>query len=179
MSLSSVASESDYAIPPDAYSTDTEYSQPEQKLPKTCSSSSDNGKNEPLEKSGYLLKMSGKVKTWKRRWFVLKGGELLYYKSPSDVIRKPQGHIEFSASCSILRGDNKQTVQLTTEKHTYYLTADSPNILEEWIKVLQNVLRVQAANPLSLQPEGKPAVKGLLTKVGRFFAEQRPDPLGD
>lgn len=30
----------------------------------------------------------------------------------SDVIRKPQGHIEFSASCSILRGDNKQTVQV-------------------------------------------------------------------
>uniref|UniRef100_A0A8D0IJ34 Pleckstrin homology domain-containing family H member 2 n=1 Tax=Sus scrofa TaxID=9823 RepID=A0A8D0IJ34_PIG len=116
VSLSSVASESDYAIPPDAYSTDTEYSQPEQKLPKTCSSSSDNGKNEPLEKSGYLLKMSGKVKTWKRRWFVLKGGELLYYKSPSDVIRKPQGHIELSASCSILRGDNKQTVQV---KHGY------------------------------------------------------------
>lgn len=40
-----MASESDYAIPPDAYSTDTESSQPEQKLPKTCSSSSDNGKN--------------------------------------------------------------------------------------------------------------------------------------
>ncbi|KAK2506595.1 hypothetical protein MC885_019497, partial [Smutsia gigantea] len=172
VSLSSVASESDYAIPPDAYPTDTEYSQPEQKLPKTCSASSDNGKNEPLEKSGYLLKMSGKVKTWKRRWFVLKGGELLYYKSPSDVIRKPQGHIELSASCSILRGDNKQTVQLTTEKHTYYLTADSPNILEEWIKVLQNVLRVQAANPLSLQPEGKPAVKGLLTKVKHGYSKR-------
>ncbi|PNI47952.1 PLEKHH2 isoform 5 [Pan troglodytes] len=172
VSLSSVASESDYAIPPDAYSTDTEYSQPEQKLPKTCSSSSDNGKNEPLEKSGYLLKMSGKVKSWKRRWFVLKGGELLYYKSPSDVIRKPQGHIELSASCSILRGDNKQTVQLTTEKHTYYLTADSPNILEEWIKVLQNVLRVQAANPLSLQPEGKPTMKGLLTKVKHGYSKR-------
>ncbi|XP_027478509.2 pleckstrin homology domain-containing family H member 2 isoform X4 [Zalophus californianus] len=172
VSLSSVTSESDYAIPPDAYSTDTEYSQPEQKLPKTCSSSSDNGKNEPLEKSGYLLKMSGKVKTWKRRWFVLKGGELLYYKSPSDVIRKPQGHIELSASCGILRGDNKQTVQLTTEKHTYYLTADSPNILEEWIKVLQNVLRVQAANPLFLQPEGKPTVKGLLTKVKHGYSKR-------
>uniref|UniRef100_A0A8B9WP11 Pleckstrin homology domain-containing family H member 2 n=3 Tax=Bos TaxID=9903 RepID=A0A8B9WP11_BOSMU len=172
VSLSSVASESDYAIPPDAYSTDLEYSQPEQKLLKTCSSSSDNGKNEPLEKSGYLLKMSGKVKTWKRRWFVLKGGELLYYKSPSDVIRKPQGHIELSASCSILRGDNKQTVQLTTEKHTYYLTADSPNILEEWIKVLQNVLRVQAANPLFLQPEGKPTVKGLLTKVKHGYSKR-------
>nr|XP_058134463.1 pleckstrin homology domain-containing family H member 2 isoform X2 [Dasypus novemcinctus] len=143
ISLSSVASESDYAIPPDAYSTDTEYTQPEQKLPKACSSSSDNGKNEPLEKSGYLLKMSGKVKTWKRRWFVLKGGELLYYKSP-----------------------------LATEKHTYYLTADSPNILEEWIKVLQNVLRVQAANPLFLQPDGKPSVKGLLTKVKHGYSKR-------
>ncbi|XP_032255201.1 pleckstrin homology domain-containing family H member 2-like isoform X3 [Phoca vitulina] len=121
VSLSSVASESDYAIPPDAYSTDTEYSQPEQKLPKTCSSSSDNGKNEPLEKSGYLLKMSGKVKTWKRRWFVLKGGELLYYKSPSDVIRKPQGHIELSASCGILRGDNKQTVQVLYINFFFFL----------------------------------------------------------
>nr|XP_020012992.1 pleckstrin homology domain-containing family H member 2 [Castor canadensis] len=172
VSVSSVTSESDYAIPPDAYSIDTECSQPEQKLPKTCSSSSDSGKNEPLEKSGYLLKMSGKVKTWKRRWFVLKGGELLYYKSPSDVIRKPQGHIELSASCSILRGDNKQTVQLTTEKHTHYLTADSPNILEEWIKVLQNVLRVQAANPLCLQPEGKPTMKGLLTKVKHGYSKR-------
>lgn len=40
-----MTSEGDYAIPPDAYSTDTDYSEPEQKLPKTCSSSSDNGKN--------------------------------------------------------------------------------------------------------------------------------------
>ncbi|XP_021004775.1 pleckstrin homology domain-containing family H member 2 isoform X4 [Mus caroli] len=172
VSDSSAASESDYAIPPDAYPIDAECSQPEQKLLKTCLASCDNGKNEPLEKSGYLLKMSARVKTWKRRWFVLKGGELLYYKSPSDVIRKPQGHIELSASCSILRGDNKQTVQLATEKHTYYLTADSPNILEEWIKVLQNVLRVQAANPLCLQPEGKPAVKGLLTKVKHGYSKR-------
>uniref|UniRef100_A0A8C0ZCV7 Pleckstrin homology, MyTH4 and FERM domain containing H2 n=1 Tax=Cyanistes caeruleus TaxID=156563 RepID=A0A8C0ZCV7_CYACU len=176
-SLSSVTSESDYAIPPDAYSVDTDYSEPEQKLLKTSSSSSDNGKNEPLEKSGYLLKMSGKVKTWKRRWFVLKGGELLYYKSPSDVIRKPQGQIELNASSHIERGDGKQTIQLTTEKRTYYLTADSPNILEEWIKVLQNVLKIQAASPLFVQSEIKPTMKGLLTKVRRHFFPQS-FPLG-
>lgn len=45
VSMSSMTSESDYAIPPDAYSTDTECSEPEQKLPKTCSSASDNGKS--------------------------------------------------------------------------------------------------------------------------------------
>lgn len=49
VSLSSVTSDSDYAIPPDAYSVDTDYSEPEQKLPKTSSSSSDNGKNVSTE----------------------------------------------------------------------------------------------------------------------------------
>lgn len=39
--MSSMTSESDYAIPPDAYSTDTECPEPEQKLPKTCSSDGD------------------------------------------------------------------------------------------------------------------------------------------
>ncbi|KAM9316837.1 pleckstrin homology domain-containing family H member 2 [Gastrophryne carolinensis] len=172
MSFSSMTSDSDYAIPPDAYSIDSEFSEPEQKLPKTCSSSSDNGKNELLEKSGYLLKMGGKLKTWKRRWFVLKSGELLYYKSPSDVIRKPQGQIELNSSSHIVRGDGKQTVQLVTEKRTYYLSADSPNILDEWVRVLQNVLRVQAASVLFTQPDVKPTVKGLLTKVKHGYSKR-------
>uniref|UniRef100_A0A3Q2XSV4 PH domain-containing protein n=1 Tax=Hippocampus comes TaxID=109280 RepID=A0A3Q2XSV4_HIPCM len=33
-------------------------------------------------KCGYLLKMSSQVKAWKRRWFILRNGEILYYKSP-------------------------------------------------------------------------------------------------
>ncbi|OCT79346.1 hypothetical protein XELAEV_18026158mg [Xenopus laevis] len=143
ISFSSMTSDSDYAIPPDAYSIDSEFSEPEQKLPKTCSSSNDNGKNELLEKSGYLLKMGGKIKTWKRRWFVLKGGELLYYKSP-----------------------------LVTEKRTYYLTADSPNILDEWVRVLQNVMKVQAASVLFTQPDVKPTVKGFLTKVKHGYSKR-------
>ncbi|KPP73858.1 pleckstrin-like domain-containing family H member 2-like [Scleropages formosus] len=172
VSMSSMTSESDYAIPPDAYSIDTECSEPEQKLPKTCSSASDNSRSEPLEKSGYLLKMGGKEKTWKRRWFVLKAGELLYYKSPSDVIQRPQGQIELSATSSIARSEGKQTLQLVTEKRVYYLTADSPNLLEEWIRVLQNVLRVQAASPLFAQPEIRPCMKGLLTKVKHGYSKR-------
>ncbi|XP_053315691.1 pleckstrin homology domain-containing family H member 2 [Spea bombifrons] len=172
ISFSSMTSDSDYAIPPDAYSIDSEFSEPEQKLPKTCSSSTENGKNELLEKSGYLLKMGGKIKTWKRRWFVLKGGELLYYKSPSDVIRKPQGQIELNSSSHIVKGDGKQTIQLVTEKRTYYLTADSPNILDEWVRVLQNVLRVQAASILFTQPDVKATVKGLLTKVKHGYSKR-------
>lgn len=37
--------------------------------------------NDELEKSGYLTKLSGKLKTWRKRWFVLKNGTLSYWKS--------------------------------------------------------------------------------------------------
>ncbi|XP_039597638.1 pleckstrin homology domain-containing family H member 1 isoform X2 [Polypterus senegalus] len=165
VSMSSVSSESDYAIPPDACSLDSDYSEPEHKLLRTSSYSSESSCTEPLEKSGYLLKMGSQVKAWKRRWFVLRNGEILYYKSPSDVIRKPQGQIELTSSCRIARGEGAQTFQLITEKKTYYLTADSPNILEEWIRVLQNLLKVQATNPVITEAAGKPSVRGWLTKV--------------
>ncbi|MBN3278984.1 PKHH1 protein, partial [Polyodon spathula] len=165
VSMSSVSSESDYAIPPDAYSIDSNYSEPEHKLLRTSTYSCESNTAEPLEKSGYLLKMGSQVKAWKRRWFILRNGEIWYYKSPSDVIRKPQGQIELSSSCRIARGEGAQTFQLITEKKTYYLTADSPNILEEWIRVLQNILKVQAASLVVTETTAKPTVRGWLTKV--------------
>lgn len=55
--------------------------------------------------------------------------------------------------------------QLITEKKTFYLTADSPNILEEWIRVLQNILKVQASSPVTVETAAKPTVRGWLTKV--------------
>lgn len=57
--------------------------------------------------------------------------------------------------------------QLITEKKTFYLTADSPNILEEWIRVLQNILKVQASGPVTVETSAKPTVRGWLTKVRR------------
>uniref|UniRef100_A0A8C8R9A0 Pleckstrin homology, MyTH4 and FERM domain containing H1 n=1 Tax=Pelusios castaneus TaxID=367368 RepID=A0A8C8R9A0_9SAUR len=167
VSMSSLSSESDYAIPPDAYSLDGDYSEPEHKLQRTSSYSTDGGvSSEPIEKSGYLLKMGSKVKTWKRRWFVLRNGQIMYYKSPSDVIRKPQGQAELNSSCQIIRGEGSQMFQLITEKRTYFLTADSPNILEEWIHVLQSVLKVQVTSSAAVpQSDAKPTVKGWLTKV--------------
>ncbi|NXR29932.1 PKHH1 protein, partial [Zosterops hypoxanthus] len=167
VSVSSLSSESDYAIPPDAYSLDGDYSEPEHKLQRTSSYSTDGGIcTEPMEKSGYLLKMGSQVKTWKRRWFVLRNRQIMYYKSPSDVIRKPQGQLELNSSCQIVRGEGSQTFQLVTEKRTYFLTADSPNILEEWIHVLQSILRVQVSGPVGVpHSDAKPTVKGWLTKV--------------
>ncbi|XP_012665335.1 pleckstrin homology domain-containing family H member 1 [Otolemur garnettii] len=168
VSMSSLSSEGDYAIPPDACSLDSDYSEPEHKLQRTSSYSTDGlglGR-ESLEKSGYLLKMGSRVKTWKRRWFVLRQGQIMYYKSPSDVIRQPQGQVDLNSRCQIVRGEGAQTFQLISEKKTYYLTADSPSLLEEWVRVLQSLLKVQTTGPPILPRGGtKPTVKGWLTKV--------------
>ncbi|XP_064316141.1 pleckstrin homology domain-containing family H member 1 isoform X1 [Phalacrocorax carbo] len=167
VSMSSLSSESDYAIPPDACSLDGDCSEPEHKLQRTSSYSTDGGVcTEPMEKSGYLLKMGSQVKMWKRRWFVLRNRQIMYYKSPSDVTHKPQGQMDLNSSCQIVRGEGSQTFQLMTEKRTYFLTADSPNILEEWINVLQSILRVQVTSPVGVpHSDAKPTVKGWLTKV--------------
>ncbi|XP_077587321.1 pleckstrin homology domain-containing family H member 1 [Stigmatopora nigra] len=166
VSVSSIGSECDYAIPPDACSLDSDYSEPEHKVQRTSSYSCESIGPEQLEKSSYLLKMSSQVKAWKRRWFILRNDEILYYKSPSDIIRKPEGQIQLNSSCRIVRGDGAQTFQLITEKKTFYLAADSPNILEEWIRVLQNVLSVQVSSPSGVElTSAKPTVTGWLTKV--------------
>eukprot|EP00058_Branchiostoma_floridae_P024667 XP_002610157.1 hypothetical protein BRAFLDRAFT_77092 [Branchiostoma floridae] len=82
VSMQSTSSD-DYAIPPDAMSTDSDHSEPENKLLKTCAAyTTENMRRETLEKCGYLTKLGGRLKCWKRRWFVLRNGELSYYKSP-------------------------------------------------------------------------------------------------
>jgi len=99
----------DYAIPPDAFSSETNSldlalssgfrthsanisSSSGLGAPPTIISSNSSSsqvhnsvesspRKESLEKSGYLTKLGGKLKTWRKRWFVLKNGTLSYWKS--------------------------------------------------------------------------------------------------
>lgn len=72
-------------------------------------------------------------------------------------------------------------VQIVTGKRVYYLKADSPNLLDEWLRVLHSVLRVKAASPLFTHPDMRPSMKGLLIKVrqrrrrGHYTDLQRKD----
>ncbi|KAK3597816.1 hypothetical protein CHS0354_029375 [Potamilus streckersoni] len=154
----------DYADPPDGASSrsDSENSEPEQKLLKYAG---DKNKCDMLDKCGYLSKLGGKVKTWKKRWFVLRNGELLYYKSQHDVLRKPQGSIKLDEKTRINRSKEQLTFEITNSKRTYYLTADTHSETDRWVRVLQKVLKRQATSFLLDQVETKAVIKGNLTKV--------------
>lgn len=91
----------------------------------------------------------------------------------------PQSHVSVILSFCVPapRPQSLTPPQLISEKKTYYLTADSPSLLEEWIRVLQSLLKVQAVGPPALPQGGtKPTVKGWLTKVWIGLAREASRP---
>ncbi|XP_015182968.1 PREDICTED: uncharacterized protein CG43867 isoform X2 [Polistes dominula] len=168
-SLESGLSE-DYAIPPDALSsTSLESSMPSLLMRVSGESPK---KQESLEKTGHLAKLGGKLKTWRKRWFVLKNGVLTYWKSQNDVNRKPQGQIVLDEVCRINRAEGAATFEISTGKKTYYLTADCIATMEDWIRVLQNVQRRNATKLLLSKEDNKPTIQGWLTKVKNGHAKK-------
>ncbi|XP_074025916.1 uncharacterized protein CG43867 isoform X5 [Leptinotarsa decemlineata] len=154
----------DYAVPPDAISCDT--TSLESSMLLRASTYLDSPKRiESLEKSGSLAKLGGKLKTWRKKWFVLKNGVLTYYKTQNDINRKPQGQIVLDEICKITRAEGSNTFEIDTGKKTYYLTADSISAMEDWVRILQNVQRRNATKLLLSRDENKPILQGVLKKV--------------
>lgn len=123
-------------------------------------------KVETLEKMGTLSKLGGKLKTWQKRYFVLKNGSLTYFKSQSDVSRKPQGQFMIDEDCRITKVEGAPTFEINTAKKTYYLTADSNAVIEDWVRVLQNVQKRNATKLLlNKNDQQKPTIQGWATKV--------------
>ncbi|XP_057482809.1 pleckstrin homology domain-containing protein 1-like [Actinidia eriantha] len=90
------------------------------------------------ERAGWLTKQGDYIKTWRRRWFVLKQGKLLWFKAPS-VTRtsEPRGVIPVG-SCLTVRGAedalNKPfAFEISTDRFTMYFVADSEKDKEDWI----------------------------------------------
>ncbi|KAI5003722.1 pleckstrin homology domain-containing protein 1-like [Hordeum vulgare subsp. vulgare] len=90
------------------------------------------------ERGGWLDKQGEYIKTWRRRWFVLKQGKLFWFKD-STVTRAsvPRGVIAV-ASCLTVKGaedvlNRKFAFELSTPGETMYFVADSDKEKEDWI----------------------------------------------
>ncbi|XP_070577015.1 LOW QUALITY PROTEIN: pleckstrin homology domain-containing family H member 2-like [Ptychodera flava] len=164
VSMQSTGSEGDYCIPPDAATgNDSDpLEEPEQKVLKTSQPDSPT-KMEVIEKSGYLTKLGGKVKSWKKRWFVLQNGQLVYYKSKNDTSSKPLGQIPLDSKCRVVKSDSSHCFELMTTQRIYYLTAESNQAVDEWLQALTITLKHQGAAVSDFSD--KNILKGWLTKM--------------
>ena len=91
------------------------------------------------ERAGWLTKQGDYIKTWRRRWFILKQGKLFWFKDSFSVSPSatPRGVIPV-ASCLTVKGaedivHKPCAFELSTANSTMYFLAASEKEKEEWI----------------------------------------------
>ncbi|KAI1296676.1 Uncharacterized protein HDE_05241 [Halotydeus destructor] len=167
----------DYDIPPDAVPSSMArnllLANDEPRTPRRFSSlrreAPSHFRQNALEKSGYLTKLGGKIKTWNKRWFVLKAGNLYYYKNQSDVIRqKLRGQIKLDENCRVTNNVSSTNFHISVmtkkKEKVYYLAAESREDQVSWCRILSDAVRRQSSGFASCL-NAKPTVEGWLTKV--------------
>ncbi|KAF3559657.1 hypothetical protein Bca4012_030061 [Brassica carinata] len=92
------------------------------------------------ERSGWLTKQGDYIKTWRRRWFVLKRGKLLWFKDQAAAETRgstPRGVISVG-DCLTVKGAedvvNKPfAFEISSGNYTLFFVADNDKEKEEWI----------------------------------------------
>lgn len=93
------------------------------------------------ERAGWLMKQGEYLKTWRRRWFVLKQGHIFWFLDEHVTkASKPRGIILVS-SCLTIKGaedvlNKPHAFELSTSHETMYFIADNDKEKEDWINAV-------------------------------------------
>ena len=82
------------------------------------------------------MKEGGRIKTLKKRWFILRETSLAYYKDEKD--ETPQGIISLKESKASLTSEAKRPFcfAVATPERTYVCSATSDDEMWEWINAI-------------------------------------------
>ena len=76
--------------------------------------------------------------------------------------------------CQVSRAVGANTFEIATENKTYYLTADSQPLMEDWVRVLQNVVQRNALKLLLSREDGVAPTLQVNTNVIKIFFDFLP-----
>jgi copper chaperone CopZ len=95
-----------------------------------------------VDKKGYMIKRGGVVRNWKRRWFVLTGNILYYYRAERDErVGEPAGRIVLDDAhiVSAAKSTKKSlSMEVGTPDRIYYFVAESQKDFTEWFTALKD-----------------------------------------
>lgn len=88
------------------------------------------------QKAGFLTKEGGSIKTWKKRWCVLKNGTLSYAKNQSSGVDLGCIHLDAAGEIKVSSRKKKNCLQIQTPARTYFMCAESIESRDDWIREL-------------------------------------------
>jgi hypothetical protein len=94
----------------------------------------------PADKEGFLTKQGGSIKTWKRRWFVLKGKRLVYFKTRNDL--EATGIIELEPDSFVKDEKDKDKKRrfmfsVGTSRRVFFMHAETESEMKGWIDAIK------------------------------------------
>jgi len=108
------------------------------------------------DKDGYMTKQGGAVKTWKKRYFILKEKTLYYYKTPKDQVFTGKIDIEVNSVVKEDPGKKKPNlISLATSNRIFFMCPEKPEEMKEWIDAINKTIektKTQGGNPAGPQP---------------------------
>lgn len=98
-------------------------------------------RDQDIVKSGYLLKQSKYLRTWKQRWIVLSNQYLCSYESQGGHMGSAPTEYLLLRDCSTVRSADDDTgkehsFKIESSDRTFYLVAASSQEKEAWIGVI-------------------------------------------
>ncbi|TPP56233.1 putative rho gtpase activating protein [Fasciola gigantica] len=115
------------------------------------------------EYSGWLKKLGGKFKTWRKRFFVLRGSKLLYYTGPDEMRLLGEFSLE-GTQAEMLSAENEcnsdskgylfvvkpedPTAFLTQTHQQFILCASNPEERKSWMRAIRKVLYLRHGGAL-------------------------------
>lgn len=94
---------------------------------------------------GYLYKKSSSVrKDWKRRWFVLRKNELLYYRGWKDLVAHPVCDMLLCTVRQVKNAELRYCFEIISpNKRAYMLQALDENDLKTWMDAIRQTISSQ------------------------------------
>lgn len=85
---------------------------------------------------GFLIKEGGAIKTWKKRWCILNDG-ILAYQTKKGAPLKGQLDMKTVEDIQPVRYKKKNCFEVHTPGRIYYFSADSRQLVNQWIDALR------------------------------------------
>ncbi|KAJ3447866.1 sesquipedalian [Anaeramoeba flamelloides] len=96
-------------------------------------------RNQLARKQGWMTKRGGSFKSWKKRWFVLHGASLMYYKIEND--KTPLGEIALKDVSIKMLTDGKHSYCIDhPDRRSYYLRCSDDKERKDWIDAIKESL---------------------------------------